>query len=54
MNTSIKRWPTWGCLPGQFPWSYGESESCYLFKGKVTVIPLDDLPAVTFDKGDFV
>jgi uncharacterized protein len=47
-------WPTWGCDVGSFPWSYGESESCYVLTGKVTVTPTDGRPSVTFVKGDFV
>ena len=53
-SQSVFRWGTWGCLPGKFPWSYGENESCYLLSGKVTVTPVDGRPAVTFEKGDFV
>jgi uncharacterized cupin superfamily protein len=53
-KNSVFRWGTWGCLPGKFPWSYGENESCYLLSGKVTVTPIDGRPAATFGKGDFV
>lgn len=38
----------------KFPWSYGETESCYLLAGKVTVTPDDGRKPVTFGKGDFV
>uniref|UniRef100_A0A6U3W9G6 (S)-ureidoglycine aminohydrolase cupin domain-containing protein n=1 Tax=Ditylum brightwellii TaxID=49249 RepID=A0A6U3W9G6_9STRA len=47
-------WGTWGCGVSKFPWSYGDSESCYLLEGKVTVTPTDGRPAATFGKGDFV
>ncbi|KAI2493899.1 DUF861-containing protein [Fragilaria crotonensis] len=50
----VFKWGTWGCLPGKFPLSYGENESCYLLSGKVTVTPVDGRPAATFGKGDFV
>ena len=50
----VSSWPTWGCDIGSFPWSYGESESCYVLAGKVTVTPTDGREAVTFVKGDFV
>lgn len=43
-----------GCDAGSFPWSYSDSESCYLLQGKVTVTPTDGRQAVTFGKGDFV
>lgn len=47
-------WPTWGCGVSKFPWTYGESECCYVLKGKVTVTPTDDRKPVTFGQGDFV
>jgi hypothetical protein len=47
-------WPTWGCGVSKFPWTYGESESCYVLKGRVTVTPTDGRQSVTFGKGDFV
>jgi uncharacterized cupin superfamily protein len=47
-------WGTWGCGVSTFPWTYGESESCYILKGKVTVTPTDGRKPVTFEKGDFV
>lgn len=47
-------WPTWGCGVSKFPWSYGESESCYVLQGKVTVTPTDGRKPVTFGPGDFV
>jgi len=47
-------WGTWGCGVSKFPWTYGDSESCYLLAGKVTVIPDDGRPPATFGKGDFV
>ena len=45
---------TWGCGVSKFPWSYGETECCYVLEGEVTVTPSDDRKAVTFGKGDFV
>ncbi|GAX09378.1 uncharacterized protein FisN_6Lh248 [Fistulifera solaris] len=47
-------WPTWGCGVSKFPWTYEESESCYVLKGRVTVTPTDGRKSVTFGKGDFV
>eukprot|EP01082_Thalassiosira_pseudonana_P014968 g13436.t1 g13436 contig8:678611-679129(-) len=47
-------WGTWGCPASKFPWTYSESESCYLLAGKVTVTPTDGRKAATFGKGDFV
>merc|ERR1719310_1695270 len=47
-------WGTWGCPKSRFPWSYSETESCYLLAGKVTVTPDDGRKAATFGEGDFV
>lgn len=49
----IKSWSTWGCGESKFPWSYSETETAYMLKGLVTVIPDDTtLPAVTLKRGD--
>lgn len=49
----MKSWPTWGCGVSKFPWTYGDSETCLLLKGKVTVIPKEGTP-VTIEAGDMV
>ena len=44
-----------GCGVSKFPWTYDQSESCYLLAGKVTVTPDDkSLKPAEFGKGDFV
>ena len=48
----VKSWPTWGCGVSKFPWTYSETETCLILKGKVTVTPKDGSPAVTVCKGD--
>lgn len=50
----FQNWPVWGCEQSTFPWTYGQTEQCYILKGKVTVIP-DENPeeAVTLEAGDF-
>ena len=50
----FQNWPVWGCELSTFPWTYGQTEQCYILKGKVTVIP-DENPeeAVTLEAGDF-
>ena len=51
----IRSWPTWGCQPSTFPWTYTESETCYLLEGDVTVTPDDkSIEAATFGTGDLV
>lgn len=48
-------WGQWGCGVSKFPWTYDQSESCYLLAGQVTVTPNDtNLKSATFGKGDFV
>lgn len=51
-------WPTWGCEISEFPWSYGETETCYFLEGEVEVTPDGGEPVkmgagdmVTFPKG---
>jgi uncharacterized protein len=53
-SKGVFNWGTWGCGVSKFPWTYGDSESCYLLAGKVTVTPTDGRKAVTVGKGDFV
>ena len=48
----VRDWPTWGCGVSKFPWTYGESETCYVLEGKVTVTPKDGGVPVTIEKGD--
>lgn len=51
----VKSWSTWGCGASKFPWTYGDQETAYMLKGRVTVIPDDSsLPSVTLTKGDLV
>ena len=53
-SKGVFNWGTWGCDASNFPWSYEQSESCYLLKGQVTVTPKDGRAPATFGKGDFV
>ena len=46
-----RSWPTWGCGVSKFPWTYGDTETCLLLAGKVTVSPTNGTP-VTIQKGD--
>lgn len=47
----VKRWPTWGAEVSCFPWTYGESETCYILEGEVIVTP-DGGEPVTVKAGD--
>ncbi len=54
---NISSWPKWNCPVSEFDWTYSDTETCYLYKGRVIVhtdvgdveIKAGDL--VTFPKG---
>ncbi len=46
-------WPTWSKEPSTFPWSYDQSETCYLLDGVAVVTP-EGGEAVTIQAGDLV
>ncbi len=50
----ITDWPIWEKDVSEFPWSYGEKETCYILEGKAEVIPDDSDETVSFEKGDLV
>lgn len=53
----VRSWPLWTCEASVFPWTYDETETCYLLAGDVEIdtpegkveIGMGDL--VTFPKG---
>jgi len=49
----VSQWPIWTKEASEFPWTYDESETCYLLEGDVIVTP-DGSEAVRFGKGDLV
>lgn len=49
-----KRWSTWGCGVSKFPWSYSDTETALLLKGKVTVTPKGSTEGVLIEAGDLV
>ena len=49
----VSDWPIWEKEPSRFPWTYDETETCYLLAGDVTVTP-DGGEPVTFGQGDLV
>lgn len=49
----VKQWPIWTKEESEFPWTYGESETCYFLEGNVVVTP-DDGEEVTMGVGDLV
>lgn len=46
-------WPIWTKDVSEFPWTYGEQETCYLLEGNVIVTPDGEEP-VRIQKGDLV
>jgi len=36
-SLGVRSWPVWSKEPSEFPWHYGESETCYFLEGEVTV-----------------
>jgi uncharacterized cupin superfamily protein len=49
----VETWPTWTKDVSKFPWTYSESETCYLLEGEVVVTPDGGTP-VAFRGGDLV
>lgn len=49
----VSQWPVWTKEVSEFPWTYDQSETCYLLEGDVIVTP-DGGEAVQFGKGDLV
>jgi uncharacterized cupin superfamily protein len=49
----IRGWPVWTKEASEFPWTYGERETCYFLEGEVEVTP-DGGETVRMGKGDMV
>jgi uncharacterized protein len=49
----VERWPIWTKEVSTFPWTYDESETCFILEGEVVVTPEGGQP-VSFGKGDLV
>ncbi|HEX9935390.1 MAG TPA: cupin domain-containing protein [bacterium] len=49
----VGKWPVWAKETSEFPWSYEETETCYILEGQVTVTT-DSGEAFSFGKGDLV
>lgn len=47
----VSGWPVWEKEVSRFPWTYGDSETCYLIEGEVVVTPRGGEP-VTVRAGD--
>ena len=49
----VSGWATWTKEESEFPWSYGDDETCYFLEGEVVVTPEGGEP-VTMGEGDLV
>ncbi len=49
----VPGWPVWTREAAEFPWTYDDTETCYLLAGEVTVTCADG-ETVCFGKGDLV
>ena len=52
-DLGVFNWSIWTKERSEFPWTYGESETCYFLAGDVVVIP-DGGEPVKMGKGDLV
>ncbi|MBD3255989.1 MAG: DUF861 domain-containing protein [Candidatus Lokiarchaeota archaeon] len=52
-NLKVKTWGTWSKEVSEFPWSYDETETCYILEGEVEV-EAEDGEKIEFQKGDLV
>jgi len=52
-SLGIKNWPIWAKEASEFPWTYGEKETCLILDGRVVVTP-EGGEAVEINVGDLV
>lgn len=52
-DLGVNNWPIWTKEASEFPWTYGESETCYFLAGEVVVTP-DGGEPVQMGQGDLV
>lgn len=49
----VEDWETWEKDVSKFPWSYDQTETCYIIAGEAVITP-DDGEPVTIQEGDLV
>lgn len=49
----VEQWPIWKKEPTTFPWTYDQTETCYIIRGKFTVTPEGGAPQ-QFGRGDLI
>jgi len=50
----VESWGTWEKEVSEFPWSYDETETCYILSGEVEVTDKESGEKLQFKKGDLV
>ena len=51
---NVKSWDIWEKEKSVFPWSYGDTETCYILDGEVEVTDSSTGEKLEFKKGDLV
>ncbi|MFX1238901.1 MAG: cupin domain-containing protein [Promethearchaeota archaeon] len=51
---NVEEWGTWSKEESVFPWSYDETETCYILEGEVEVKDSKSGEVLSFKKGDLV
>jgi uncharacterized cupin superfamily protein len=49
----VDHWPVWKKGVSEFPWHYDQAETCYILRGRFTVIP-EGGDARDFARGDLI
>ncbi len=52
-DKGVHSWPIWTCDISEFPWEYGEKESCYIIEGEVQ-IGMKHGKTISIKPGDYV
>ena len=50
----VESWGVWTKEVSEFPWSYGEMETCFILEGEVEVEDTETGDKIEFKKGDLV
>lgn len=53
-SLGIENWPIWEKEISEFPWEYGEPESCYIIEGEAEITDNETNEKSIIKSGDFV
>lgn len=53
VELGVKQWPIWEHDVAEFPWTYGEQETCFILEGTAIVTP-DGEESVRIQAGELV